>query len=94
MASLQNPNGTVGHMLNDPALYNNLIGVVRSTDSLIVSINSSKGTAGMLIRDTTLYRNMVGLTVGADSLLKSIKTGSGLASISTSLPFRGKGISL
>ena len=40
---------------NDPTLYNRLVGVIGSTDSLIVSINSSKGTAGLLLRDTTLY---------------------------------------
>ena len=77
LASFQNPKGTVGHLLNDPTLYNRLIGVIGSTDSLVVSINSNKGTAGMLLRDTTLYHNLVGITKGADSLMKTLSSGQG-----------------
>ena len=69
-----------GRMLDDPMLYDRLVGVIGSTDSLIVSINKSKGTAGLLLRDTTLYTNLVGITKGADSLMRSLNNGKGTAS--------------
>jgi phospholipid/cholesterol/gamma-HCH transport system substrate-binding protein len=80
LARFQNPNGSMGRMLDDPTLYNRLVGVIGSTDSLVVSLNSSKGTAGLLLRDTTLYRNMVGITRGADSLMRTLTNGQGTAS--------------
>jgi phospholipid/cholesterol/gamma-HCH transport system substrate-binding protein len=67
-------------MLDDPTMYNKLVGVITSTDSLIVSINASKGTAGLLLRDTTLYANLIGITRGADSLMRSLTNGQGTAS--------------
>jgi phospholipid/cholesterol/gamma-HCH transport system substrate-binding protein len=67
-------------MHDDPMLYNRLVGVITSTDSLIVSINASKGSAGLLLRDTTLYTNLVGITRGADSLMRSLTNGKGTAS--------------
>jgi phospholipid/cholesterol/gamma-HCH transport system substrate-binding protein len=80
LAQFQNPNGTVGRLLNDPTLYTRLTGVIASTDSLVTTLNSSKGTAGLMLRDTTLYRNMVGITRGADSLMRSLTNGQGTAS--------------
>ena len=64
-------------LLDDPSLYNKLVSVIGSTDSLVMSINSSKGTAGLLLRDTTLYRNMVGITMGADSLMRTLNNPHG-----------------
>jgi len=61
-------------------LYERLVSVVSSTDSLIVSINATKGTAGLLLRDTTLYTNLVGITRGADSLMRQLTNGQGTAS--------------
>jgi phospholipid/cholesterol/gamma-HCH transport system substrate-binding protein len=80
LARLQNPNGTMGRLLDDPTLYNRLTAVIGSTDSLVVALNSTRGTAGLLLRDTTLYRNMVGITRGADSLMRSLTNGQGTAS--------------
>jgi phospholipid/cholesterol/gamma-HCH transport system substrate-binding protein len=77
-AGLQNPNGTFGHMLNDPTLYNRLTAVVASLDSTLVQINSSQGTVGKLLRDTTLYASLTGIARSADSLMKLMTNSDGV----------------
>lgn len=40
MAQIQNPEGTLGKLMNDPSLYNNLNHVVQSADSLVIDLKA------------------------------------------------------
>lgn len=40
MAQIQNPNGTLGKMMSDPGLYNNLNHTVQSADSLVTDLKA------------------------------------------------------
>jgi phospholipid/cholesterol/gamma-HCH transport system substrate-binding protein len=79
LVKLQNPNGTVGRLLDDPTLYMQITGMIASTDSLLRTVNSPHGTLGRMMRDTVLYGNMVDISRGADSLMHMLTTGNGLA---------------
>ena len=80
LARLQNPNGTVGRLLDDPALYTQITGMIASTDSLLQAVNSKQGTLGRMMRDTVLYANLLNMSRGADSLMRMLTNGNGLAS--------------
>lgn len=41
MAQVQSPDGTLGKMMNDPALYNNLNRTVQSADSLVTDLKNN-----------------------------------------------------
>ncbi|MBQ3991549.1 MAG: MCE family protein, partial [Bacteroidaceae bacterium] len=41
MAQMQSPDGTLGKMMNDPALYNNLNHTVQSADSLVTDLKKN-----------------------------------------------------
>ena len=79
IARMQNPNGTVGRMLDDPQLYRNLVRVTNSVDSLTRQVAGSQGTVGRLLRDDSLYTRLVGVAGGADSLVRLLTRGNGLA---------------
>ena len=40
MEQIQNPNGTLGKMMSDPGLYNNLNHTVQSADSLVTDLKA------------------------------------------------------
>lgn len=41
LAQAQNPDGTLGRMMNDPALYNNLNHTIQSADSLVTDLKTN-----------------------------------------------------
>lgn len=41
LAQAQDPNGTLGRMMNDPALYNNLNHTIQSADSLVTDLKTN-----------------------------------------------------
>lgn len=77
LTKLQNPNGTFARLLDDPTLYNRFVGVVSSTDSLVVSLNDRNGTIGKLLRDDSLYTHLVSMAQAGDSLMKALSNGQG-----------------
>jgi len=50
--------GTIGRMVNDESLYNNLDATVRSLKTTVDTINTGKGSAGKLLNDPALYNNL------------------------------------
>ena len=41
LAQAQNPDGTLGRMMNDPTLYNNLNHTIQSADSLVTDLKTN-----------------------------------------------------
>lgn len=72
--SIADSSGSLGKMLSDPSLYNNLNRSVRSLTTLINDISSSKGTFTKLIKDSTLYHNILNASEQFASIVNQVDT--------------------
>jgi phospholipid/cholesterol/gamma-HCH transport system substrate-binding protein len=55
VAQIQKGTGTIGKLVNDPALYNHLDDTVANVDNMVGSIRQGKGTIGKLVSSDELY---------------------------------------
>jgi len=55
VAQVQKGNGTIGKLINDPALYNHLDDTVANVDNMVGSIRRGQGTIGKLVSSDELY---------------------------------------
>ncbi len=65
--------GTIGRLMNDPALYDNLNATSARLDSILTRIDRSDGNVGLLVNDTTLYIEMANLLTRANNLIADIQ---------------------
>ena len=69
--------GTIGQLLSNPALYNQLEGTLSRTNELLFRVQSSRGTLARFLDDPRLYDQMVSTVGNVDSLLIAMRTGDG-----------------
>ncbi len=69
--------GTVGQLVTNRELYDQLNGTLRETQTLIRRLESSRGTFGRFIDDPTLYQNLTRATAALDSLASSVSRSEG-----------------
>ena len=70
---VDNNSGTIGRLVNDPELYDNLTHSTASLDSILQKINIAQGNVGMLVNDTALYAEMTNLMARMNSLISDIQ---------------------
>jgi phospholipid/cholesterol/gamma-HCH transport system substrate-binding protein len=73
-ASLVSGKGTMGQLLTNPALYNQLEGTLGRTNALLARVQNSHGTLARFLDDPRLYDQMVNAVGGVDSLLVSMRS--------------------
>src|SRR4051812_11572580 len=73
-ASLVSGKGTIGQLLTNPALYNQLEGTLGRTNAMLARLQSSNGTLSRFLDDPALYDHMVAAVGGVDSLLVSMRS--------------------
>ena len=69
--------GTIAKLLNDPALYNNLMEATHSLSALLENVKNSKGTLKLLIEDPSLYKKILAATSSIEEFSKRINESSG-----------------
>jgi phospholipid/cholesterol/gamma-HCH transport system substrate-binding protein len=69
--------GTVGQLVTNRALYDQLTGTLDQTNRLIARMQSPNGTVGRLLDDPQLYRNLVRVTASVDSLTTAVSRSQG-----------------
>src|SRR5260370_20740712 len=77
--SIENGNGSIGKLLVDTTLYDNLLKIVGTFQSLADTLNSSKGTIGKLINDPSLYNQIHDQLARFDNIMKGLQEGQGTA---------------
>jgi phospholipid/cholesterol/gamma-HCH transport system substrate-binding protein len=65
--------GTVGKLIGDPALYDELHASTARIDTILAKINDGQGTAGAIVNDDELYDNLKNLIVRIDNLVADIE---------------------
>ena len=78
--------GTLGRIINDESLYQNLDATVAETkltmvklQSTLEKVNTGKGTAGQLINNPELYNNLNKTVAQLEAISNDIKAGKGTA---------------
>ncbi len=65
--------GTIGRLVNDPQLYDNLTTTSARLDTIMHKLSAAEGTAGLLVSDTALYVEMVNLITRVNNLVTDIE---------------------
>jgi phospholipid/cholesterol/gamma-HCH transport system substrate-binding protein len=76
---VENGQGSIGKLLVDETLYNNLLAILAQVKALADTLNSDKGTLGILLNNHELYDNFVATLNRADTMLQQLQAGQGTA---------------
>jgi phospholipid/cholesterol/gamma-HCH transport system substrate-binding protein len=69
--------GTMGQLLSNRTLYDELAGTLTRTNSLLTRLQRPDGTFGRLLDDPALYERMVRLTGSLDTLTRTMASSEG-----------------
>lgn len=83
MSGLENPNGSLGRLLNDDTLINELEASVANLREFSEQLNSGQGTLGKLVTDDELYRELRAMLQKADQALDSVGDSGPITAVST-----------
>ncbi|MFH1374614.1 MAG: MlaD family protein [bacterium] len=65
--------GTIGKLVNDPQLYDNLASTSARLDSIMYKLNTAEGSLGLLVSDTALYVEVTNLMARISNLVADIE---------------------
>ena len=71
--------GTVGQLLTNRSLYDELNGTLARTNALVTRLQAPNGSFAKLLDDPALYQNLNGMIGSVDSLVKQVARGNGFA---------------
>jgi phospholipid/cholesterol/gamma-HCH transport system substrate-binding protein len=77
VVEIHNGNGTLGKLMNDPALYNHLDATVNKLDAMASSIQQGQGTLGKLVASDELYTKADSAIGKADDVLGAVRDQKG-----------------
>ena len=69
--------GTVGQLLTNRSLYDELNGTLARTNALITRLQTPNGSLGKLLDDPALYQNLNGMIASVDSLVRQMRAQEG-----------------
>ncbi len=75
--TLNTSRGTVGELINDPALKKNVVSIAANLQTLTQTLTSDNGTIGKLINDDTFYTKMNSTVDQLNQLTTNLNAGKG-----------------
>ena len=69
--------GTVGQLLMNRSLYDELNGTLSRTNALVTRLQAPNGSLGRLLDDPALYQNLTGMIGSVDSLVRQMRSDQG-----------------
>ncbi|MEO8194856.1 MAG: MlaD family protein [Gemmatimonadales bacterium] len=69
--------GTMGQMLTNRQLYDNLNSTLANTNAVMVRLQNPSGTVGQLLNDPALYNNLNRVLISADTVVTQLGSGVG-----------------
>jgi phospholipid/cholesterol/gamma-HCH transport system substrate-binding protein len=76
---VENGKGSIGKLLVDETLYNNLLAILAQVKGLADTLNSNKGTLGLLLNNRDIYDQFSGTLKRVDSIVEDVQNGQGTA---------------
>lgn len=76
-ASINRGEGTLGQLVTNRQLYDQLNATLARTSSLMARLENPRGTIGRLLDDPSLYNSLNRAIASADSVISQINSGSG-----------------
>lgn len=78
-ATLNTDKGTVGMLINDPALAKKFVSIATNLQTVTDAIANGKGTLGKFVNDPTLYNHAVSAVDRLDQITADLQAGKGSA---------------
>ncbi len=69
--------GTIGLLVNDPGLYNQVATLTSRLESLLTRLEEGDGTLGRLLSDPTLYDNLNRSATNFNEITEQVRSGQG-----------------
>ena len=73
MTKISEGQGSVGRLVTDPALYNELTQLAAESRTLVQQIEKGQGSAGKLLNDPTLYKRLTNVADRMDTAAQSFE---------------------
>jgi phospholipid/cholesterol/gamma-HCH transport system substrate-binding protein len=73
MTKISEGQGSVGRLVTDPALYNELTQLAAESRTLVKQIEKGQGSAGKLLNDPTLYKRLTSVADRMDAAAQSFE---------------------
>jgi phospholipid/cholesterol/gamma-HCH transport system substrate-binding protein len=77
--TLNTTQGTVGELINDPAMKKNVVSIASNLQTLTQSISDGKGSLGKLLNDDSLYTKLNSTADQLNSIVSNLNAGKGTA---------------
>jgi phospholipid/cholesterol/gamma-HCH transport system substrate-binding protein len=77
MADLRAGKGTLGKLVTDQSVYDELSSVLKTTESVVANLNKTNGTMGKLINDPAVYTELRGSLAELRAMTAKISAGEG-----------------
>lgn len=75
--TLNSKNGSVGELINNPALYNKALATVSQLQQLVNEVSNGRGSVGKLLSDDTLYNRVNDIAGKLDQITTEVDNGQG-----------------
>ncbi|HYC52241.1 MAG TPA: MlaD family protein [Gemmatimonadaceae bacterium] len=75
--SLASGKGTMGQLLTNRAMYDQLTGAMARANALFAGLQNPNGTFGRMLNDPTLYNRLTGAVASLDSALSAVNSSEG-----------------
>ena len=69
--------GTLGKLINDPSIFNNLTGTSEELQGLVTQIKTGEGTIGRLIAEPEIYEDLRKTLLQAENIVAKVNEGEG-----------------
>ncbi|HHS50849.1 MAG TPA: MCE family protein [candidate division Zixibacteria bacterium] len=76
-AKIDDGEGTIGKLINDPSLYMDIARLTKLTEKIVGKIDRNEGTVGRLFNDDELYDEMIATVGDVRELVDSLSDGMG-----------------
>lgn len=77
VTKIDNGEGTLGRLVNNPALFDEMTAVSERLNRLLARLDSAEGTLGKLLADPALYDNLNHTMINLADLSDQVKSGQG-----------------